>query len=292
MKIVLNKPSNWLIILAMLSATAPIIAQKPAIDWAFIPTGTFTMGSPRNEVGRTKDETQHQVTLSAFKMSKQEVTVKQFKTFVDATGYKTDAEKGTGGRKGSSVWKYGEEMFTKKWLLVGQDDANWRYDIYGKIRPESDYNHPVIHVSWNDVKAFADWMGCRLPTEAEWEYACRAGTSTPYHTGNKLTLAQAVISKKYPTNERKTEPVGSYPPNNWGLYDMHGNAMEWCSDWYGDYPVGAQTNPKGPANGQFRIFRGGSCIAWEEHCRSAYRCRNVPDLRNAEVGFRLVQDTK
>ena len=179
MKIFLNKPAYWIIVLAFLSGIAPVIAQKPVIDWAFIPAGTFTMGSPRNEVGRTKDEIQHQVTLSAFKMSKQEVTVKQFKAFVDATGYKTDAEKGTGGRKGSSVWKYGEEMFTKKWLLVGQDDANWRYDISGIIRPESEYNHPVIHVSWNDAKAFADWMGCRLPTEAEWEYACRAGSSTP-----------------------------------------------------------------------------------------------------------------
>ena len=142
--------------------------------------------------------------------------------------------------------------------------------------------HPVINVSWDDATAFAKWMGCRLPTEAEWEYACRAGSTKPFNTGENITTSQA----NYGTDQ--TTAVGSFAANAWGLYDMHGNVWEWCSDWYGDYPSSPQTNPAGPSEGSLRIFRGGSEISTEHSCRSAYRGRSVADRCDDCIGFRLV----
>ncbi len=256
-------------------------AQKPAIEWASIPAGTFTMGNPTSEA----DETQHQVTLSAFIMSKQEITVAQYKAFVDATGYVTDADKGT-GIDGSVIWTGSKFDF--------KAGVNWKCDVNGKPRPVSD-NNPVIHVSWDDAVAFAEWMGCRLPTEAEWEYAARAGTTTPFNTGSNLTTSQANYNGNYPFKNNakgiyreKTLPAGSFAPNAWGLYDMHGNVWEWCSDWYGDYSTGAQTNPKGPSTGSFRVFRGGSWICNASKCRSAYRGSTNQGYRYHDIGFRLV----
>lgn len=258
-------------------------AQKPTIEWAEIPAGTFTMGSPESEAYREKDETEHQVTLSAFKMSKYEVIVGQFKAFVDATGYITDADKGGG----SYIWT------GSKWKLKNR--VNWKCDVAGKERLLSEYNHPVIHVSWNDAKAFADWMGCRLPTEAEWEYAARAGTTTPFYTGNCLSTDQANYNGNYPysvcskgTYREKTTTVGSFAANAYGLYDMHGNVWEWCSDWYGDYSAGAQTNPKGPSSGSDRMDRGGCWDYDARYCRAAIRNSSNPDYRYDNIGFRLV----
>jgi sulfatase modifying factor 1 len=227
---------------------------KPTIEWVSIPAGTFTMGSPTSEVDRGSDETQHQVTLSAFKMSKYEVTFEQYDLFCDATGRSKPSDEG---------WGRG--------------------------------NRPVINVSWDDATAFADWLGCRLPTEAEWEYAARAGTTTPFSTGNNLTTSQANYDGNYPYNNNakgehrgKTLPVGSFSPNAWGLYDMHGNVWEWCSDWYGAYSTSAQTNPKGASSGSFRVIRGGSWGNDANYCRAARRYISPPDSRGNRVGFRLV----
>lgn len=278
-----------LFIFAFISLGLFATAQtKPAIEWACIPAGTFSMGSPASEVSRGSDEIQHQVTLSAFKMSKHEITVAQFKAFVNATGYITDADKGTGGvGSGSSIW-----TGTKFELKAG---VNWKCDVNGKVRPAAEYNHPVIHISWNDAVAFAEWMGCRLPTEAEWEYACRAGTTTPFNTGNNLTTEQANYNGNYPYNNNakgeyreKTMPVASFSPNAWGLYDMHGNVWEWCSDWYGDYSTGAQTDPTGPASGLLHVDRGGSWDGGARLCRAAFRCSGYPGDRFNFRGFRLV----
>jgi formylglycine-generating enzyme len=237
-----------------ISFVVEILDRRVEIEWVSIPAGSFTMGSPLSEKDRGDDETQHKVTLSAFKMSKYEVTFEQYDAFCEATGRAKPSDNGWGRGK-----------------------------------------RPVINVSWHDATAFAEWMGCRLPTEAEWEYAARAGTTTPFNTGNCLSTSQANYDGNYPYGacskgeyRSKTMPVGSFAPNAWGLYDMHGNVWEWCSDWYGDYSTLAQTNPKGPASGSNRVVRGGSWLHDAQFCRSAYRTDDTPDLRSNRIGFRLV----
>lgn len=232
--------------------------NKPIIEWVSIPAGTFTMGSPESEVDRSSDEIQHKVTLSAFKMSKYAVTFEQYDLFCEAAGRSKPSDEGWGRGK-----------------------------------------RPVINVSWHDAAAFADWMGCRLPTEAEWEYACRAGTTTPFNTGNNLTSNQANYNGNYPYNNNakgiyrgKTMPIGSFTSNAWGLYDMHGNVWEWCSDWYGNYPNTTQTNPKGPASGSYRVLRGSSWYLDANYCRSAFRGHSSPGDRDSYIGFRLVSPSK
>ena len=265
-------------------------AQRPSIEWATIPAGDFTMGSPASEPDRLDNETRHQVTLSAFKMSKHEITLGQFKAFVDATGYVTDSDKAT-AYSGSFIWT-GKEYEHKS-------GVNWLCDEKGTPRPETEYDHPVVHLSWNDAVAFAEWMGCRLPTEAEWEYACRAGSGTPFHTGDNLTTSQANYNGNFPYNNNakgeyreRTMPVGSFSPNAWGLYDMHGNVFEWCSDWYGDYSELPQTDPKGPATGSLRVRRGGSWGYFARDCRSAFRNNRKPDQRSGGAGFRIVSSQR
>jgi formylglycine-generating enzyme required for sulfatase activity/Flp pilus assembly protein TadD len=254
--------------LTLLSGYTPTISH---IDWIEIPAGTFIMGSPANEVDRDGSETQHKVILSAFRMSKFEVTLGQFKAFIDSTGFVTDADKNPLVEKGFAT-------------LTG-NRVNWKCDEKGEIRPESEFNHPVIYVSWNDATAFAKWIGCRLPTEAEWEYACRAGTTTPFYTGISLTLSQANFNRNF----GMTTPVGSFAPNGWDLFDMYGNVWEWCSDWYGDYPTVEQTNPKGSESGSGRVDRGGSYSSGGKGCRSARRDSTDPNEFGSSTGFRLVQ---
>jgi formylglycine-generating enzyme required for sulfatase activity len=135
-----------------------------------------------------------------------------------------------------------------------------------------------------------------LPTEAQWEYACRAGTTTPFNTGYNLTTDQANYNGNYPYNNNakgqyreKTLPVGSFLPNGWGLYDMHGNVREWCLDWYGEYLTKSQTNPKGLASGSCRVLRGGSWNSFAQYCRSADRTGSAPsDNGYGILGFRVV----
>jgi len=230
--------------------------NKPIIEWVDIPAGTFTMGSPTSEFDRSHYEIQHQVTLSAFKMSKYEVTFEQYDAFCIATG------------------------------RTKPDDNGW-----GRGK------RPVINVSWDDAAAFAKWMGCRLPTEAEWEYACRAGTTTPFNTGNNLTTSQANYNGNFPYNNNpkgenraKTVPVGTFAANAFGLFDMHGNAWEWVNDWFENYSTKAtaQTNPQGPSSGKFRVYRGGGWDLIAQFCRSARRRYQEPDRRFNYMGFRVV----
>jgi len=231
---------------------------RPVIQYITIPAGTFLMGSPSQEAGRNEDEQQVQVTLDSFRMSSTEVTFAQYDLFCEATGREKP------------------------------DDNGWGRG-----------NRPVINVNWHDAAAFAVWVGGRLPTEAEWEYAARAGTSTPYHTGNHITTHQANYNGTKPPVDtvageyrRSTLPVGTFAPNSWGLYDMHGNVWEWCQDWYQPYPKKPVTNPRGPATGTARVFRGGGWYSGAHLLRSARRYNLNPDFSYNFVGFRIVQDVR
>jgi formylglycine-generating enzyme required for sulfatase activity len=218
---------------------------RPRMEWVAIPAGTFMMGSPGSEADRESIEG-----------PQHQVTLSGFK-----------------------MSKY--EVTFAQYDAFCEATGRSKPDDYGWGRG----NRPVINVSWHDATAFAQWMGCRLPTEAEWEYACRAGTTTAYHTGSTLNSGQA----NFNSNVGKTKPVGSYDvPNAWGLFDMHGNVWEWCSDGYGSYSSSAQTNPSGPASGLYRVLRGGSWDCSGRNCRSARRLSFGPSSRRNYCGFRLV----
>jgi formylglycine-generating enzyme required for sulfatase activity len=145
---------------------------------------------------------------------------------------------------------------------------------------------PAYMVNGEDVTWNRNANGYRLPTEAEWEYACRAGTATPFSTGNNITTSQA----NYDGNRQKTSNVGSFASNQWGLYDMHGNVREWCWDWYGGYSMAAQTDPSGASSGTNRVVRGGSWGNGAQDLRSAYRDSITPAARNIALGCRLVRN--
>jgi formylglycine-generating enzyme required for sulfatase activity len=158
-------------------------------------------------------------------------------------------------------------------------------------------NAPAINVTWYGAKEYATYVGGTLPTEAQWEYACRGGTSTPFNTGDFLTNLQANYYWLYPYNGGTntvtvfpgiTQTVGSYTSNAYGLFDMHGNAWEWCADWYDIYPTTPQINPTGPATGYDNVIRGGGWNSVVYYCRSAYRTHNYPYTYNSNIGFRVV----
>ena len=241
------------------SALAKKMTNSLGMAFVYIPPGTFMMGSPAEEPERQADEPLHPVTLSqGFYMQTTEVTVAQ--------------------------WN----------MLMGSNPS--RHKGCGE-------GCPVEKVSYNDAQAFIARLNRKektdkygLPTEAQWEYACRAGSGTPFAYGPCLSTAQANFNgeKQFGqcttgTYQKKTIPVGRLAPNAWGLYDMHGNVYEWCQDWYGNYPRGAAINPAGPAAGRKRVVRGGNWGSYPENCRSARRMANAPDKKSMFGGFRLVR---
>ena len=262
----------------------------------FVKGGTFSMGSPSTEADRGSDEEQHEVEVSDFYIAQHELTVADFKKFIDATGYKTDAE------KAGTSW-----VFTTEWKE--QSGVNWKCDTKGNLRPANEYNHPVIHFSWNDAVAYCQWRSkqtsllYRLPTEAEWEYAARGGGKTVLF-GNGKNIADpkeinfngsASYKKNYSVAgeyRAKTIPVGSLnSPNALGLHDMSGNVWEWCSDWYGSdyYKSSPSKDPTGPSSGSGRVIRGGSWGGHPQDCRAAFRYNYAPGDRDNFVGFRLAR---
>lgn len=148
---------------------------------------------------------------------------------------------------------------------------------------------PIMKVGWHDATAYTQWLSestgeeFRLPTEAQWEYACRGGTMTDYCFGDNITEEQVNFNRA----NNKTMPVGSYQPNSLGLYEMHGNVWEWCSDWYGNYPMGTVKDPRGPETGEMRVLRGGSWFVNAWYTRSASRACDKPEERDHSRGFRL-----
>ncbi|MFZ4402090.1 MAG: SUMF1/EgtB/PvdO family nonheme iron enzyme, partial [Bacteroidales bacterium] len=202
------------------------------IPTSLIPAGTFTMGSPITEVSRGSDEEEYQVTLSAFLMSKFQITNTQYAAFLNA--------KSIGSNGIYSAGAYSSE--TLIYSSSGLYDWGLHYTGSQWIPVAGYENHPVINVTWYGASEFAIYAGGTLPTEAQWEYACRGNTTTPFYTGACLSNTQANYKWQYPYNTctntittypATTQAVGTYPANIYGLHDMHGNVWEWCSDWYG-----------------------------------------------------------
>jgi formylglycine-generating enzyme required for sulfatase activity len=227
------------------------------------------MGSPANEPERSGSEVQHQVTVSGFSMGNYEVTQKEWR---EVMGNNPSYFQGDHLPVESVSWYEAVEYCNRRSQREGLTPA---YTING------------TNVSWN-----RNANGYRLPTEAEWEYACRAGTIGPFSTGNNISTGQANYDGNNPYNNNakgsyrgKTVSVGSFAPNSWGLYDMHGNVWEWCWDRYGDYPGGAQTDPAGA----YRVRRGGSWSGSARYLRSASRYSYAPAVRSRYLGFRLVR---
>ena len=312
---------------------APPADQSPhvwanSLGMAFVkvPAGRFWMGSaespdtlaqafPQLERKRftlLSDETPvHRVRIRrAFYLGQHEVTVGQFRRFVEASGYRPESEAdGTGG--------YGYNPDYDPATTARGDAFEGRNPRYSWRNPgfAQDDSHPVVNVTWNDAQALVEWLSrvegqrCRLPTEAEWEYACRAGSRTRYphgdapetlvHHANLFDQAAAPYWPRWrqhalPGSDGHafTAPVGSLQANAFGLHDMLGNAWEWVSDWHGDhyYAQSPRTDPQGPAEGSVRVRRGGSWHTWAFYARCSYRNWNSPETRYTLVGMRLVRE--
>jgi formylglycine-generating enzyme required for sulfatase activity len=234
------------------------ITNSIGMKLVLIPKGTFMMGSPIEEEGADNDEEQHQVTIGKdYYLGVTEVTQGQYEK------------------------------------VMGTNPSYFRGN---KVQGESS-NHPVEQVSWEDAVEFCKKLSdlpeekkagrvYRLPTEAEWEYACRAGSKAAYSFGaNSKSLGDYAWFGE--NSGRQTHPVGEKKANAWGLYDMHGNVWELCSDWYGEYPKGAVSDPSGPNEGSIRVIRGGGWDNVAAFCRSANRFWDVPSGRDGSLGFRV-----
>lgn len=282
--LIINKQSIKMADVDSIIFYRPMVSEIQTVS---IPAGSFTMGSPLSEANRQTDETQFNVTLSAFRMSKYEITNSQFAAFLNKKNVGSDGKNTVGNYPNQALihesaisYDYGLHFVNSKWV------------------PVSGYeNAPVVYVTWFGAMEYARYVGGSLPTEAQWEYACRGGTITPFYTGVCIDNNQANYWWLYPygtcTNSGsnglgRTLSVGTYPANAFGLFDMHGNVWEWCSDWYGVYPSTDKSNPIGADVGTERVFRGGS---WREDgrgCRSARRGNGGPGSYTDAIGFRVV----
>jgi formylglycine-generating enzyme required for sulfatase activity len=250
--------------------------------------GTFQMGSPLSEAERYDEETPRQVTVGSFYMGKYEVTQAEYEPVM---GNNPSHFKGANLPVENVSWYDAVEFCNRLSLREGLTP------VYTITKDGSD---PDNKSAGDTLRWLVRWNrnaeGYRLPTEAEWEYACRAGTATPFNTGSNISADIANYDGNYPyTNgskgihRKKTLEAGSLPPNPWGLYEMHGNVWEWCWDWYGDYGAGARTDPGGAVTGAYRVARGGSWFSDAVSLRSAGRSYDIPSNRFNALGFRLAR---
>lgn len=286
-----KRTSYLLVILGFLGLLVSVVLTPKSImaevvveDMVYIPAGEFIMGSPSGE-GNSDEYLQHKVYLDAFYIDKYEVTNEDYARFLN--------EKGNQEEEGAL------------WL----DIDSWACSIEkreGRYQSKSGYErYPVVRVTWYGARAYAKWRGCRLPTEAEWEKAARGGlVGKKYPWGNKgpdgsqcnfadKNLNSSWCDKVADDGYGSTAPVGSYPPNGYGLYDMVGNVYEWVNDWYDEnyYQKGRLYNPQGPDTGSFPVIRGGSWFntAWNLRCASRYYC--APDFAMNIFGFRCAKSS-
>ena len=262
----LSKISKMIVFL-FFSAAAFLYGEEQAEMYGQmlrISGGTFLMGSPESEAGRSRNEgPQRQVTVSSFYLGRFPVTQVEFE---EVMGTNPSTFRGDNLPVERVSWFDAVEFANRLSLRAGLEPV---YTIRGNA------------VTWN-----RDANGYRLPTEAEWEFASRAGSQSPF--GNGVSAGDAGWHSG--NSGGRTHPVGQRQPNAWGLYDMHGNVLEWCWDWYGPFSAAAQTDPHGPASGVGRVYRGGSWRFEAHQTRSAFRFRNNPNLRINFVGFRLARN--
>jgi len=259
---------------------------------AYVPAGDIQMGSPTNEHGRSPLEQPHEIRITRpFDVAVYPVTVGQFREFVEATRYRTEAERDGGG----SIWKGME--------YVNKSKAAWKKPGFKQTADD-----PVVLVSWADCQAFCRWLSeasgkeFRLLTEAEWEFVCRGGAQSyeVFGVGNGKSLSSEDANfdgtQPYGVGGAKpspghTSPVGSHKPNHWGIHDMHGNIWEWCQDYYADryYELSPAGDPQGPDSGSLRVLRGGGWNSPGKDCRSACRSSADPSFRANDIGFRVMR---
>jgi formylglycine-generating enzyme required for sulfatase activity len=284
------------------------VTNSIGMHFAKMPAGEFEMGAPASDNMASTDEfPQHHVRIAhSFLIGIHEVTVGQFRSFVNATKYRTAAQS-----EPSSGFDDKTQTFQYDQLGFNWESLGWK---------QTD-DHPVLNVTWFDAVKFCEWLSkkesnaYRLPTEAEWEYACRAGTAERFIFGDSVdtlrTIAnvqdKSLVEKRprFSNSEFSTylkgpvpwndgypfsAPVGRFEPNKSGLYDMLGNANEWCADYYQNdyYNVSPPTDPRGPESGKGRVIRGGSFLHQPRHCRITQRVAGSPTYHNYITGFRVV----
>ena len=241
----------------------------------YVPAGEFIMGS--NHKWDDDEKPEHIVYLDAFWIDQTEVTNAMFAQFVAATGYETDAEKHGG------AWVHTSDGWTE---VTG---ADWQHPQGPDSSLSGLDNHPVVHVSWNDARAYCEWAGRRLPTEAEWEKAARGTDRYIYPSGQWINCKQA----QYYDCDGRTIPVGSLlaGASPYGALDMAGNVREWVADWYGEnyYVNSPADNPPGPASGKERVVRGGSWSDPDWYVRSINRLSRNPSATEDDLGFRCAR---
>jgi len=265
-----------------------------------IPAGTFSMGSAK---GFPHEGPVHEVTLDAFYMDTHEVTNAEFAKFVEETGYVTEAETWGWSLDFAPDDRQGMRVPNAAWWLK-VDGVTWKTPTGPGSSIEGMEDYPAVQVSWTDAVAYADWAGKRLPTEAEWEYAARGGLEqNEFPWGNDFKPGKKhhmnIWQGRFPETHSPTDgyeaiaPVGRYPANPYGLYDMAGNVWEWCSDWYGEqyYAESPTKNPQGPELGDEKVTRGGSYLCAGNYCvgyRVSHRNKTATDSGLPHSGFRCV----